>query len=62
VKHQPVLSRIKVATPQKAAIFKLVAVETLQIIFNFLLENSNRKQNMEIASTLMANCIHANAS
>jgi hypothetical protein len=62
VKHQPVPSRIQVATSQKAAIFKVVAVETFKLIFNFLLENSNKKQNMEIASTLMANCIQANAS
>jgi hypothetical protein len=62
VKHQLVPSRIQVATSQKAAIFKLVAVETLKLIFNFFLENSNRKQIMEIATTLMANCIYANAS
>jgi hypothetical protein len=62
VKHQPVPSRIQIATSQKTAIFKLVAVETLKLIFNFLLENSYKKQIMEIASTLMTNCIHANAS
>jgi hypothetical protein len=46
---------------QKAAILKLVAVETLKLIFNFLLENSNRKQTMVIASSWMANCRDTNA-
>jgi hypothetical protein len=54
--------KLKGAPSQKAAIFKLVAVKSSKLIFTLLLKNTNRKQSMDIATSLMANCIHANAS
>jgi hypothetical protein len=54
-------SKIQGETLQKAAILELIAVETLKLIFNFLLENTNRKQTMVIASSWMANCRYTNA-
>jgi hypothetical protein len=53
-------SKLQGATSQKAAIFKLV--KTLKLTFNFLHENTNRKESIEIATSLMANCIHVNVS